>query len=39
MGAGGGRQLCSEALGALQGRFDAQSGQMEKIRKERLPGR
>lgn len=38
-GAGGGRQMCSEALDALQTRFDAQSGQVEKIRKERLPGR
>ena len=33
------QRLCTEALSALQYRYDAQSGQLERIRKERLPGR
>ena len=31
--------LCTEALSALQDRFDAQSARLEAIRKESLPGR
>lgn len=32
-------QLCSEALGELRLRYDAQAAQLEQIRKQRLPGR
>lgn len=39
LGKGSGHQLCSEVLSSLQLRFDAQAAQIEKIRKERLPGR
>ena len=34
---GSGPTMCTEELGALQRRFDAQSAQLERIRKERLP--
>ncbi len=35
----GAPKLCTEALGQLQVRYDAQSAALENIRKERLPGR
>lgn len=38
LGDGGGQKLCSEALAGLQARFDAQSAQLERIRKQQLPG-
>lgn len=38
LGDGDGQKLCSEALAGLQARFDAQSAQLERIRKQQLPG-
>lgn len=38
LGDGGGQKLCSDALASLQARFDAQSAQLERIRKQQLPG-
>lgn len=35
----GAPKLCTEALGQLQVRYDAQAAALENIRKERLPGR
>jgi len=33
------QRMCTEVLSSLQARFDAQAAQMEKFRKQQLPGR
>ncbi|KAL4425779.1 hypothetical protein ABPG75_009795 [Micractinium tetrahymenae] len=38
LGDGGGQKLCSEALASLQARFNAQATQLERFRKQQLPG-